>query len=70
MKAATARQSEVLQFMCEHHAAHGKLPSVRAIGRALGIKSPNGVMTHIRALEKKGLLKRVQGERRLTTPKG
>ena len=31
---------------------------MREIGLAFGIKSPNGVMCHLKALEKKGLIKR------------
>ena len=33
-------------------------PTVREIGEGFDIKSPNGVMCHLKALEKKGLIKR------------
>ena len=33
-------------------------PTVREIGEQFGIKSPNGVMCHLRALERKGLIRR------------
>ena len=33
-------------------------PTVREIGDEFGIKSPNGVMCHLKALEKKGLITR------------
>ncbi len=33
-------------------------PTVREIGQAFDISSPNGVMCHLKALEKKGLIKR------------
>ncbi len=34
------------------------MPSVRQLADELGIKSPNGVMGHLKALERKGYLKR------------
>lgn len=33
-------------------------PSIREIGKKFGINSPNGVECHLRALEKKGFIKR------------
>ncbi|HID77167.1 MAG TPA: transcriptional repressor LexA, partial [Planctomycetaceae bacterium] len=33
-------------------------PTVREIGRQFGIQSPNGVVCHLKALEKKGLIRR------------
>ncbi|WP_206108295.1 LexA family protein [Paludisphaera soli] len=54
----TARQLEILAFLVAYRDANGVLPTVREIGEALAIKSPNGVMCHLKALAKKGLLKR------------
>jgi SOS-response transcriptional repressor LexA len=34
----------------------GRMPTVRELGRLMGISSPNGVCGHLRALSKKGLL--------------
>jgi repressor LexA len=33
-------------------------PTVREIARAMSIKSPNGVVVHLEALEKKGWIRR------------
>jgi SOS-response transcriptional repressor LexA len=55
----TPRQAEMLDFIRGHIRDHGFSPSVREIGAALGITSPNGVLSQIRALEKKGRLTRV-----------
>lgn len=38
--------------------ARGYGPTVREIGIHMGIRSPNGVMCHLRALEKKGMIRR------------
>ena len=58
----TPRQAEVLEFIKANSAYFS--PSVRQIGAGLGIKSPNGVMNHIIALEKKGCIRRRPGEHR------
>lgn len=53
----TDRQAEVLAAVVRHMAAHcGQTPSVREIGDAMGIASPNGVVYHLRALHRKGLI--------------
>jgi len=54
----TERQKEIYDFICEKIDARGYGPTVREIGQAFAIKSPNGVMCHLKALEKKGLIKR------------
>src|SRR5262245_24145238 len=56
----TARQSAVFDFIKDRVQARGYGPTVREIGEHFKISSPNGVMCHLRALEKKGLLKRVR----------
>jgi repressor LexA len=53
---ATDRQREILAFVRERTALCG--PTVREIMEHFGFRSPNGAMCHIRALEKKGLLRR------------
>ncbi|WP_206108291.1 LexA family protein [Paludisphaera soli] len=53
----TARQLEILAFIVAYRDANGLSPTVREIGEALSIKSPNGVMCHTRALVRKGLLR-------------
>lgn len=63
MKAAgktklTKRQAEVYQFITDKIRARGYGPTVREIGAAFDIRSPNGVMCHLQALVKKGLISR------------
>ena len=52
----TARQREVLDFIREKIDGRGYGPTVREIGEEFEIASPNGVMCHLKALEKKGLI--------------
>lgn len=51
------KQAEILEFMRWHIREYGCSPSIREIGDHFSIKSPNGVMCHLKALVKKGLLK-------------
>src|SRR5260370_40477245 len=54
----TERQREIYDFIRERIENRGYGPTVREIGLGFDIKSPNGVMCHLKALEKKGLIKR------------
>ncbi|GIX45837.1 MAG: LexA repressor [Candidatus Tectimicrobiota bacterium] len=54
----TARQRQILDFIAQVVAATGVPPSLRQIGEALGIRSTNGVRAHLKALEKKGYIRR------------
>ena len=54
----TERQMEIYEFIKEKIESRGYGPTVREIGLGFNIKSPNGVMCHLKALEKKGLIKR------------
>jgi len=54
----TERQQEVFDFVKEKILKRGYGPSVREIGAAVGISSPNGVMCHLKALERKGNITR------------
>lgn len=54
----TKRQREVYEFIREKIRARGYGPTVREIGGHFDISSPNGVMCHLKALEKKGLISR------------
>ena len=56
----TARQAAVFEFIKDRVQSRGYGPTVREIGEHFKISSPNGVMCHLRALERKGLLKRVR----------
>jgi repressor LexA len=60
----TERQRDIYEFIRGKIESRGYGPTVRDIGDAFGIKSPNGVMCHLKALEKKGLIKREGGKAR------
>ena len=50
----TKRQQEILDIIKNSIEEKGWPPTIREIGKATGIRSPNGVMCHLKALEKKG----------------
>src|SRR5690606_7495360 len=54
----TQKQREVYEFIREKIHSRGYGPTVREIGSHFNISSPNGVMCHLKALEKKGLIVR------------
>lgn len=54
----TPRQREIYRFIREKIQSRGYGPTVREIGTQFDIKSPNGVMCHLKALQKKGLIQR------------
>jgi len=56
--ALTRRQREVYEFICDHLRRFGYPPTVRDIGRAVGLASPSTVHTHLANLERLGLLRR------------
>src|SRR5260370_33400275 len=60
----TERQREIYDFIRERIEGRGFGPTVREIGRGFDIKSPNGVMCHLKALEKKGLIRKEPGAAR------
>jgi len=55
MRPLTDRQRDIYRFYIDESFA-GRTPSIREIGERFGIRSPNGVMCHLRALVKKGAL--------------
>lgn len=54
----TDRQKNVYEFIRDKICNRGYGPTVREIGAEFSISSPNGVMCHLKALEKKGLIRR------------
>ncbi len=54
----TRRQREIFDFIRKKIQGRGYGPTVREIGEHFEISSPNGVMCHLKALEKKGLITR------------
>jgi repressor LexA len=58
MDQLTKRQRAVYEFIRDKIQNRGYGPTVREIGERFDISSPNGVMCHLKALEKKGLITR------------
>lgn len=56
----TRRQREIYEFLRDKIMNRGYGPTVREIGTHFSIRSPNGVMCHLKALERKGLIIREQ----------
>jgi repressor LexA len=54
----TRRQKAVYEFIRNKIRTRGYGPTVREIGEQFDIRSPNGVMCHLKALEKKGMITR------------
>ena len=58
LDALTPRQRDIYNFIRGKIQGRGYGPTVREIGLHFEIKSPNGVMCHLKALQKKGLIHR------------
>ena len=54
----TKRQQEIFEFIKRYSSQHGYPPTVRDIGKAIGLTSSSTVHTHLANLEKIGLLRR------------
>ena len=54
----TKRQQEIFDFIKKYSAKYGYPPTVRDIGKAIGLTSSSTVHAHLSNLEKIGLLKR------------
>jgi repressor LexA len=54
----TKRQQEIFDFIKRYSSKHGYPPTVRDIGRAIGLTSSSTVHAHLANLEKLGLLRR------------
>jgi repressor LexA len=58
MQGLTKRQAETLDYIRRSIEERGYPPTLREIGEHMGIRSTNGVNDHLRALERKGYLRR------------
>jgi repressor LexA len=54
----TARQQELLDYLRSYQRSNGVMPSTRDIQRHFGFSSQTAAMSHLRALEKKGAIRR------------
>jgi len=66
----TARQQQVYDLICSYIEENDRPPSIRELMKLLGIRSINGMVCHLRALETKGLLSRIEGRARCLRPCG
>ena len=57
-KDLTDRQRQILYFIDSHTREHGYPPSVREIGKAVGLTSPSTVHSHLATLEDRDYLRR------------
>ncbi|MFO0802510.1 MAG: transcriptional repressor LexA [Gemmataceae bacterium] len=55
----TDKQKKIYNFIRKHIEGKGYPPAIRDICDEFSISSPNGVMCHLKALEKKGFINRV-----------
>ena len=54
----TGRQQEIWKYLTDYVDEHGYPPTVRDIGKAVGLASSSTVHAHLANLEKLGLLRR------------
>lgn len=64
MKELTKRQGEILTFIKEYIVKYGYPPTVREIGKALGVSSPATIHAHLNNLESKGFIKKEESKNR------
>src|SRR3989338_9081759 len=55
----TSRQKQIYEFLAKTVREKGYAPSIHEIGRRFKIASTNGVSDHLKALEKKGHIRRI-----------
>jgi len=60
----TKRQIELLDFLRSHHHTTGLMPTTREIQSHFGFASQTAAVTHLRALERKGVIQRLAGKAR------
>lgn len=60
----TKRQQEILDYLRMAHHKTGVMPSTREIQHYFGFASQTAAMSHLRALERKGIIHRLPGKAR------
>jgi len=60
----TDRQQQLLDYLRDYHSQTGLMPSTREIQDHFGFASQTAAVSHLRALEKKGVIQRVPGKAR------
>src|ERR1700736_7061216 len=70
-RATTDKQQRILDVIRQFTSDRGFPPSVREIGERVGLSSSSTVQSHLKTLERRGLLKRDPTKpRALTAPRG
>ena len=64
METLTKRQKEALDFIKKYIVSHGYPPTVREIGKALGVSSPATIHAHLNNLVEKGFIKKEETKNR------
>ena len=60
----TYRQQEILDYLRKSQRQTGLMPSTRELQHAFGFASQTAAMSHLRALERKGVINRIPGKAR------
>lgn len=60
----TERQAQLFDFLKRHQRQQGVMPSTREIQKHFGFASQTAAMGHLRALERKGVIRRLPGKAR------
>ena len=60
----THRQQEILDYLRKSQRQTGLMPSTRELQHAFGFASQTAAMSHLRALERKGVIQRIPGKAR------
>lgn len=58
MNELTKRQEEILNFIKSYIVSYGYPPTVREIGKAIGVSSPATIQSHLNNLKMKGFIKK------------
>lgn len=56
------RQRQILEFIHKFIKQYGYSPTLAEVGKALGMRSPATVHEHLRALERKGIIRKIDGQ--------
>jgi repressor LexA len=68
-RAVTEKQKRILDVIREFTSEHGYPPSVREIGEAVGLSSSSTVQSHLKTLERRGMLWRDPTKPRALVPR-
>lgn len=60
----TKRQQQILEYLKSAHRQTGIMPSTRELQHYFGFASQTAAMSHLRALERKGVIQRLAGKAR------